>query len=117
MSYLVAPFCSELEELTYDLVEGAFRQEPSVSIDRCSGNLTFRSGPRFPGSRYTWDKSVGGTWPRGLLNHVGDVNLGIHDFAEFAPVITLEERKDMSYTGPGALIEPKYLPLESCRNC
>jgi hypothetical protein len=39
MSYLVAPFCSELEELTYDLVEGAFRQEPSVSIDRLHGHL------------------------------------------------------------------------------
>jgi hypothetical protein len=44
MSYLVAPFCSELEELTYDLVEGAFRQEPSVSIDACTGILAFRSG-------------------------------------------------------------------------
>jgi hypothetical protein len=39
MSYLVAPFCSELEELTYDLVEGAFRQEPSVSIDRLHRHL------------------------------------------------------------------------------
>ena len=39
MSYLVAPFCSELEELTYDLVEGAFRQEPSVSIDRLHWHL------------------------------------------------------------------------------
>jgi hypothetical protein len=47
MSYLVAPFCSELEELTYDLVEGAFRQEPSVSIDRLHGHLglPFRNHP------------------------------------------------------------------------
>ena len=42
MSYLVAPFCSELEELTYDLVEGAFRQEPSVSMIVCTGILAFR---------------------------------------------------------------------------
>jgi len=44
MSYLVAPFCSELEELTYDLVEGAFRQEPSVSIDRLHGHLDLLFG-------------------------------------------------------------------------
>jgi hypothetical protein len=25
----------------------------------------------------------------GLLNHVGDVYFGVHDFAEFAPVISL----------------------------
>jgi hypothetical protein len=60
MSYLVAPFCSELEELTYDLVEGAFRQEPSVSIDRL---LPFGNHDS-PDSRYTWDRSVVGTWPR-----------------------------------------------------
>jgi len=23
----------------------------------------------------------------GLLNHVGDINLGIHDFVEFPPVV------------------------------
>jgi hypothetical protein len=44
MSYLVAPFCSELEELTYDLVEGAFRQEPSVSIDRLHRHLGLSFG-------------------------------------------------------------------------
>jgi len=24
----------------------------------------------------------------GLLNHIGDVNVGIHDFAEFPPVVS-----------------------------
>jgi hypothetical protein len=24
-----------------------------------------------------------------LLNHIGDVNLGIHDFTEFPPVVSL----------------------------
>ena len=28
-------------------------------------------------------------WPMGLLNHVGDVNLGIHHFAELSPVVAL----------------------------
>jgi hypothetical protein len=28
----------------------------------CTGILVFR--PRSPNSRYTWDRSVGGTWPR-----------------------------------------------------
>jgi hypothetical protein len=37
--------------------------------------------PRFPNSRYTWDRSAVGTWPRGLLNQFGDVNLGACGFA------------------------------------
>jgi hypothetical protein len=58
MSYLVAPFCSELEELAYDLVEGAFRQEESVSIDRLHGHLSLSFGePRFPNIRHTWTEA------------------------------------------------------------
>ena len=31
----------------------------------------------------------------GLLNQVGDINLAIHDFAEFAPVVPLQKLKDV----------------------
>jgi hypothetical protein len=42
-----------------------------------------------------------------LLNHVGDVNLGIHDFAEFAPVVCFRNSRTWSYTGHGvALTRP-----------
>ena len=30
-----------------------------------------------------------------LLNHVGDINLGIHDFTEFASVVSLQKLKDV----------------------
>jgi hypothetical protein len=45
--------------------------------------------PRRSKLAYTWGRSVGGTWPRELLSHVGDVNLGEHDLAEFASLVTL----------------------------
>jgi hypothetical protein len=45
-----------------------------------------------------------------LLNHVGDINLGIHAFAEFPPAFHFKNSRTWSYTGPGALIEPKYFP-------
>ena len=72
MSYLVAPFCSELEELTYDLVEGAFRQEPSVSVDRLHGHLGllfWNDDSQI--ARYTWDRSAGGSWPPDFIGDVG----------------------------------------------
>ena len=39
-----------------------------------------------------------------LLNHVGDVNLGIHDFAEFAPVVVALETQ-----GRGRIPAPAHL--------
>ena len=31
----------------------------------------------------------------GLLNHVGDVNIGIHDFTECPPMVTLLKLKNL----------------------
>ncbi len=55
-------------------------------IDRLHWQLGFPFGDH-DSQIATWDRSVGGT--TGLLNHVGDVYLGIHDFTEFPPVVSL----------------------------
>jgi hypothetical protein len=62
MSSLFATFRSELEEVTYDLVESAFRQEPSVSIDRLLplGNHDSQTAVTLG------DRSVGGISPFSL---------------------------------------------------
>ena len=31
----------------------------------------------------------------GLLNHVGDVYLGVNDFTEFSPLVSLQKLKDV----------------------
>ncbi len=38
---------------------------------------------------YTWGQERWRYLATGLLNHVGDVNLGIHDFTEFSPTVLL----------------------------
>jgi hypothetical protein len=38
---------------------------------------------------YTSDRSVVGYLTMGLLNYVGDINLGINNFTEFPSVVTL----------------------------
>jgi hypothetical protein len=36
-----------------------------------------------------------------LLNHIGDINLGIHDFAEFPSVVSFWELKNVVVYGTG----------------
>src|SRR6476660_8525305 len=54
-------------------------------IDCLHGQLGLAFGNHDSQVANTWERSVVDSWPPGLVNHVGDVNLGIHDFAEFAP--------------------------------
>ncbi len=44
----------------------------------------------------------------GLLNHIRDVILGIHDFAEFPTWFRFRNSRTWSYTLRGTLIEAKY---------
>jgi hypothetical protein len=46
----------------------------------------------------------------GLLNHIGDVNLDSITSRSLRPWFRFRNSRTRSYTGPNALIEPKYLP-------
>jgi hypothetical protein len=66
------------------------------------------------GKKLRQTKFFAGLKHRDLLNYVGDINLGIHDFAQFPSVVRLRNSRTWSYTGPDALIDPKYFPSGHC---
>ena len=47
------------------------------------------------GKKLLQTKFFAGLKHRDYWNHVGDVNLGIHDLPEFPPMVALEELKDV----------------------
>jgi hypothetical protein len=59
------------------------------SIDRLYGHLDLPFGDHDSQIAATLGTGVVRTLATGLLNHVGDVNFGIHDFAEFPTVVML----------------------------
>ena len=57
----------------------------ALSIDRLHGHLGLTFGDHDSQIAVTLGTEALEYLVTGLMNHVGDVNLGIHDFAEFAP--------------------------------
>jgi hypothetical protein len=47
------------------------------------------------GKKLRQTKFFAGLKHRDLLNYVGDINLGIHDFAQFPSVVSLEKLKNV----------------------